>query len=139
MPRPNESGWHGNQATIPQTIEGQAVATAHAGFFENVFQVNLDRSRTDPQFTGDFLVLEPLFNQLENLLLPRGQLAARIALGAGGIAEYTVLHPASSRGNRSQAGNHCLNLCRFSNNSAGAGLQKAQGLGFSDGNPPYDQ
>ena len=81
-PHDRESGRHGNQAAIPQAIEGQAVAAAHAGFFEDVLQVDLDGSGPDAQFRGDFLVLEALFHQLQNLLLPRGQLAARIAVGA---------------------------------------------------------
>src|ERR1035437_10378634 len=132
------SGWNGDQAAVLQSAEGEAVAAADAGFFKNMLEMDFDGPRADTEIVGDLLILEALFDQFEHLLLARGQFAAGIAVGAGGIAEYAVLHPASAERDGSQTGEDDGDAGGFSQNSAGAGLQEAERLGFGHRDAPDD-
>src|SRR5580698_969355 len=79
--------WGGDQPAILQAVQSESVAAAHAGFLEDMLQMDFDSPGTDAQILRDFLILEALLHQLEHLLLARGQFAARITFRAGGIAK----------------------------------------------------
>src|SRR5215831_8563093 len=95
-----------------------------------------DGSGTDAEFFGDVLVLTALLDEFENLLLARGQLAAGIAVGTGGVAENAVFHPASAGSDGSQTGENGGQRRGFAENSAGTGLEEAESFGFGDGDAP---
>ena len=59
-------------AALVDDGQGQAVATANAGLFKNVFEMNLHRTGADSQLAGDVLVFHSLFDEFEDLLFAGG-------------------------------------------------------------------
>jgi hypothetical protein len=56
---------------LAETVQGEAVTTADAGFLENVLQMNLDGSGPDTEFLRDFPILEALFDEFHDLVFAR--------------------------------------------------------------------
>src|SRR5579863_1371668 len=80
-------GWSRDQSAILQSVQSKSIPATHAGFLEDVLQMDFDSPGTDAQILCDLLILEALLHQLQHLLLARSQLAARITFRAGGIAK----------------------------------------------------
>ena len=89
---------------LAESIEGQAVPAPHACFFEDVLQVNFHGAGTNPEFLGDFPVLESLFDQFHHLVFSRSQIGSDLSFGGYRLAEYGILHPAATLPDSSQAG-----------------------------------
>src|SRR6185503_16198648 len=56
-------GSGGYRAFALKPGERQAITAANAGFFENMFQMNLDRAGLDAEHLGDIAIAKPLFDQ----------------------------------------------------------------------------
>src|SRR5579871_3341225 len=124
------------RAAVTPAVQSQAVPAADPGFFENMFQMDLHGSGSDSQFLGDFFVFGALFHQFEDLLLARGEFAAGIAIGMGGVAEYAVFHPAAAGGDGSQTRQHGGESGGFPENPAGASLQESKSFSLGEGHSP---
>src|SRR5580658_6981201 len=128
---------HRNQPAFLQPADGQAIPAAHSGLFEDVLQMDLDGSRTNAQFERDLFVLEALLHHFEDLVLPGGELGARVALLPRRIAEHAILHPAPPGGHGAKAAEDALQIRGLAHNALGAGLQQTQRFGFGHRDAPY--
>lgn len=123
---------------MAQTGQGEAIATAYPGLFKDVLEVDLDRTGTDAEFSGDFTIFEAVLDQIHDLGLARGEGGAGVPVFTGLIAEYGIFHPVLAADHGAEAVEHIGGRGGFSQNAFGTGLEKAQGLGFGHRNTPND-
>lgn len=130
---------HLEDALFLEAGEGEAVASADAGFLEDVFEVDLDSAGADAEFACDLFILEALFDEFEDLLFARCEFGARVAFRAGGFAEQGILHPVGAAGDGAEAGEQGVGIGGFAEDAFDAALEQAESLGLGNRVSPNDE
>lgn len=133
-----ERRWQFDGLALAQPLEGEAVAAVNAGLLEDVFHVDLDGTRADAEFGGDFAVFEAALDESEDFAFAGGEVAAAGAGGWEAVAEEAIFDPGFAAGDGAEATEDLDGLAGFAEDAAGAALEEAESVGFGEAGAPDD-
>lgn len=124
---------------LPKTGQRQPMASANAGFAEDVFQVDFDGTGLNAEAAGNVTIAQTALDQFGDFAFAGGQ-SHLSALDEGiRVPEDTLFHPAIAGCDGTEADEQHFRFGGTAQDASRTRLEEAQCLGFTHGVAPNDR